>query len=136
MRRTIGLDSANTEHPTMISLARRILPRLFCALTISAFAQTPDTGISIPNMDPTVHPGDNFYLYANGGYIANTKLPADRAAIGVFTGLSDLSFKRTASIIEDAAKSNAPAGSEQRKIADLYHSYMDEAAIESHGMPA
>jgi putative endopeptidase len=119
----------------MISLSRRIV-LLFCALTISAFAQMQDTGISIPNMDPAVRPGDNFYLYANGGYIARTKLPADRAAMGVFNTLLDLSFKQVASIIDDATKANAPAGSEERKIADLYKSYMDEAAIESHGMAA
>jgi putative endopeptidase len=120
--------------------ARRILPLLFCALAASvstqAHAASPDTGISIPSMDPAVRPGDNFYLYANGGFIARTKLPADRAAIGVFSVLSDLSFKQTASIIEDAAKANAPAGSDERKIADLYRSYMNEAAIESHGLPA
>jgi putative endopeptidase len=124
----------------MTSRTHRILPLLLCAFTASAathlYAQTPDTGISIENMDPSVRPGDNFYLYANGGYIARTKLPADRASIGVFTVLSDRSFKQTANIIEDAAKANAPAGSDERKIADLYHSYMDEAAIESHGLPA
>src|SRR6201985_1652937 len=101
------------EHNRMTSLTRRIFA-LLGALTLSAVlatAQTADTGISIPNMDPAVRPGDNFYLYANGGYIAHTKLPADRAAIGVFSVLSDQSFKQTASIIEDAAKSNAPAGS-------------------------
>ena len=87
-------------------------------------------------MDPAVRPGDNFYLYANGGFIAHTKLPPDRASIGVFNTLADLSFKQVASIIEDAAKANAPAGSDERKIADLYKSYMDEAAIESHGLPA
>ena len=85
-------------------------------------------------MDPSVRPGDNFYLYANGGYIARTKLPADRSSIGVFSILSDRSFEQIASIIEDTAKANAPAGSDERKIADLYHSYMDEAAIESHGL--
>ncbi len=117
----------------MTSLTRRILPLLLCALSISAVAQTQDTGISIPNMDPAIRPGDDFYLYANGGFIARTKLPPDRASIGVFSALSDLSFKQVASIIEDAAKANAPAGSNERKIGDLYHSYMDEAAIESHG---
>ena len=116
----------------MTSLTHRIL--LLCALALPTLAPAQDTGISIPNMDPAVRPGDDFYLYANGGFIARTKLPADRAAIGVFSTLSDLSFKQTASIIEDAAKSSAPAGSNERKIADLYHSYMDEAAIESHGM--
>jgi endothelin-converting enzyme/putative endopeptidase len=120
--------------------ARRILPLLFCALVasapIQAHAESPDTGISITNMDPAVRPGDNFYLYANGGFIARTKLPPDRAAIGVFSVLSDLSFKQTASIIEDAAKATAPAGSDERKIADFYRSYMNEAAIESHGLPS
>jgi putative endopeptidase len=127
----------------MISPTRRILSLLLCALAASVPSETsaqapaaPDTGISIPNMDPAVHPGDNFYLYANGGFISRTKLPADRSSIGVFSALSDLSFKQVASIIADAAKANAPAGSDERRIGDLYHSYMDEAAIESHGLPA
>jgi endothelin-converting enzyme/putative endopeptidase len=118
----------------MTSITRRILP-LFCILVISAFAQTRDTGIPVPNMDPAVRPGDNFYLYVNGGFIARTKLPADRASVDIFN-LRDLSFKQVASIIDDASKSNAPTGSDERKIADLYHSYMDEAAIESHGLTA
>ena len=122
----------------MKSLTRRVFPALLCALTLTVAAQTPsptqDTGISIPNMDPSVHPGDNFYLYANGGYVARTQLPADRAGLSVFSVLSDRSFEQVAAIISDAAKSNAPAGSNERKIADLYRSYMDEAAIESHGL--
>lgn len=132
----------------MTSLTARILPLLLCVFAALVPTQTQaqtaaatpsatqDTGISIPNMDPSVRPGDNFYLYANGGYIARTKLPADRSSIGVFSILSDRSFEQVASIIEDTAKANAPAGSDERKIADLYHSYMDEAAIESHGLTA
>ena len=127
----------------MKSLTRSILPLALYALTAASFAQPPapeSHGISIANMDTAVRPGDNFYLYANGGFIAHTKLPADRTSLGVFNALDDLSNKRVAGIIEDAAKSNAAAGPhkdpDQRKIADLYHSYMDEAAIESHGLPA
>jgi len=128
----------------MTNLTRAILPALFITiLAVPSPAQTSPTqthGISIANMDTAVRPGDNFYLYANGGFIAHTKLPADRVSLGVFNALDDLSNKRVAGIIEDAAKSNAAAGPhkdpDQRKIADLYHSYMDEAAIESHGLPA
>ena len=124
----------------MTNLTRAILPALFITiLAVPSPAQTSPTqthGISIANMDTAVRPGDNFYLYANGGYIARTKLPADRASLGVFTMLDDLSSKRIASIIDDAAKATAPANSDKRKIADLYHSYMDEAAIESHGLAA
>ena len=60
--------------------------------------------------------------------------PCRPCRLSVFSVLSDRSFEQVASIIYDAAKSNAPAGSNERKIADLYRSYMDEAAIESHGL--
>src|ERR1700678_314038 len=118
------------------SLMRGVLPIFFCAFAISAAAQTQDTGISVPDMDPAVRPGGNFYLYANGGYIARTILPPDRASIGVFSTLFDRSLKQVAGIIADTAKADAPAGSDERKIGDLYRSYLDEAAIESHGLAA
>jgi len=91
-------------------------------------------GISVANMDRSVTPGDNFFLYCNGDWIKRTELPPDRSRISVFSGLADLSDKRTAALIEEIAKSNASAGSGARKIADLYNSYMDEAAIEARGM--
>ena len=91
-------------------------------------------GIAVANIDPSVKPGDDFYRYANGGWIARTEIPADRAGIGVFSILADRSSKNVAAIIEEAAKSNAPAGSNARKIADLYNASMDETAIEARGM--
>ena len=108
------------------------------ALAFLAHAQQAERpaahGISIANMDPAVKPGDNFYLYANGGWLKRTVIPPDRSRIGISTTLSDLSNNRTRTLIEDAGKANAPAGSDTRKIADLYHSYMDEAGIESRGL--
>ncbi len=117
---------------TLLSIA---LLTLTSAIAPAQTAAPLAHGISIANMDTAVRPGDDFYLYANGGFLARTKLPPDRASIGVFSTLADLSFKQTATIIEDVAKANAAPGSNERKIADLYHSYMDEAAIESHGLP-
>jgi putative endopeptidase len=91
-------------------------------------------GIVVANMDRSVKPGNDFYGYANGDWIKRTEIPPDRGSVGVFTSLDDLSNKRTAGLIEEAAKANAPAGSGVRKIADLYNSYMDEAAIEAKGL--
>ncbi len=87
-----------------------------------------------PTWTLPVKPGDDFYLYANGGWLKRTVIPPDRSSISVFTMLNDLSNQRTRTLIEDAGKANAPAGSDTRKVADLYHSYMDEAGIESHGL--
>ena len=98
-------------------------------------ASKPTThGINVANVDRSVIPGDNFYLYANGDWIKRTVIPADRAGIGVFSTLDDRANKNTAALIQESAKANAPAGSEARKIADLYNSYMDEAAIEANGL--
>jgi putative endopeptidase len=110
------------------------------ALAFAIFAQAqpaeqPAThGIAIANMDPSVKPGDNFYLYANGGWMKRAVIPPDRSHISVFDGLNDSSQKRTRTLIEAAAKATASAGSNTRKIADLYHSYMDLAGIESRGL--
>jgi putative endopeptidase len=91
-------------------------------------------GIVLSNMDRSVKPGDDFDEYSNGGWIKRTEIPPDRSRIGVFSALDDLSNKRTAGLIQEAGKANAPAGSNLRKIADLYNSYMDEAAIEANGL--
>ncbi|HTP69391.1 MAG TPA: M13 family metallopeptidase [Dongiaceae bacterium] len=100
-------------------------------------AQEPATeshGIAVSNMDRSVKPGDDFYLYANGNWIKRTEIPPDRARIGVFTKLDELSSKRTSALIEEAAKGNAASGAGARKIADLYNSYVDEAGIEAKGL--
>src|SRR3974390_2402739 len=95
----------------------------------------PEThGIAAASMDRSVKPGDDFYLYANGDWIKRTEIPPDRARIGVFSRLDEVSSKRTADLIAEAAKGNAAAGTGARKIADLYNSYMDEAGIEAKGL--
>ena len=109
-------------------------------LVCATFSQEPAAnepkthGIQVANLDRSVKPGDDFYLYANGDWIKRTKIPNDRAGVGVFTILDDLANKRTADLIQEVSKANGAAGSPERKIADLYNSYMDEKAIEAKGL--
>jgi putative endopeptidase len=101
--------------------------------TVTA-ASVVKPGIAVANIDRAAKPGDDFYMYSNGDWIKRTEIPPDRAGVGVFTKLDTESNKRTAALIAEAAKSNPPAGSNARKIADLYNSYMDEAGIEAKGL--
>jgi endothelin-converting enzyme/putative endopeptidase len=107
-------------------------------LTLPLLTRAEDTaanhGIAVSSIDMSVRPGDDFYHYANGSWINRTELPADRASLGAFNLLVDRSNKRVASLIEEAAKSNPAPGTDNRRIADLYRSYMDEQAIEAHGL--
>ena len=133
-----------TLSPRSGRIACALVASLLIAAALSARAQnatpttpataTPTHGIALDNMDTAVQPGDNFYLYANGAWVNRTQIPADRAGYGVFTVLSDLSTKRTNELIEDAAKSNSPAGTNASKIADLFNAYMDEKGIETLGL--
>jgi putative endopeptidase len=106
----------------------------FLGLNAQDSPKQENHGIATSDMDRSVKPGDDFYEYANGAWLKRTEIPPDRASVGVFANLVDISNKRTAALIEEAAKSNAPAGSGSRKIADLYNSYMDEAGIEAKGL--
>jgi putative endopeptidase len=108
-----------------------------------AFAQNstePEShGIVVASMDRSVKPGDDFYRYANGEWIKRTQLPLDSGYIAIDGWLRDdlsneLSRKRSADLIQEAIKANAPTGSNLRKIADLYLSYMNEAEIETRGL--
>jgi len=77
-----------------------------CVLAAAMTARAQDApaqakhGITVANMDRSVKPGDDFYQYANGDWIKRTEIPPDRAGVGVFTKLADLSNKRTAALIE------------------------------------
>ena len=86
------------------------------ALSFLAHAQPAEQssthGIAVANMDPSIKPGDNFYLYANGGWMKRTAIPPDRGWTDLFQTLADLSDKRTLAIIEEAGKANAPRGFE------------------------
>jgi putative endopeptidase len=125
----------NFPRHAFISAAACAFLALLPLVAITRDAVTPEThGIVVANMDRSVKPGDDFYRYTNGEWIRRNEIPPDRGEVGVFTSLADLSNKRTAGLIEEAAKSNAPAGSNIRKTADLYTSFMNEAAIEAKGL--
>jgi putative endopeptidase len=91
-------------------------------------------GFDTAGMDRSVNPGDNFYDYANGSWTKNTPIPADKPLWGGFVVLDELSTQRTRDVIEAAAKTDAPAGSVERKVGDFYASFMDEPAIEAKGI--
>jgi len=90
--------------------------------------------IDVAGMNRSVQPGDDFFAYANGGWLERTQIPPDRGTAGIWADLAQRATADTREIVERAAASNPPAGSDERKIADYYASYMDEAGIEAKGL--
>jgi putative endopeptidase len=90
-------------------------------------------GVDVEGMDVHIKPGDDFYRYANGTWLARSEIPADRATWGTGAMLAELTNKRVAELIQNAAE-HAAAGSDARKVGDFYSTYMDDAAIEAKGI--
>src|SRR5258706_1391119 len=95
-------------------------------------AETP--GIDVAGMDPSVAPGDDFFAFANGTWLKSAEIPADRSTWGTVGEMRELTDQRTAELIRSAVTAATAPGSETRKIADYYSSYMDEAGIEAKGL--
>jgi len=90
--------------------------------------------VDVEGLDRSVAPGDDFYAYANGAWLKATEIPADRSSWGTAAIVAERTAKRTRELVTDAAKADAPAGSETRKVGDYYASFMDEAGIEAKGL--
>ncbi|HVN46721.1 MAG TPA: M13 family metallopeptidase [Steroidobacteraceae bacterium] len=124
-----------------MSLTRAVLSGLRLAgLSVAALcvagrclAGTLDPGLDFAGIDRSVAPGDDFFRYANGNWLAKTEIPSDRASWGSGAELTELTLKRTAELIR-AADASGAAGSDARRIGDYYSAYMDAARIEQRGL--
>ena len=83
------------------------------------------SGIIKQNMDLTIKPGDDFFTYVNGTWLANTEIPADKSNHGGFSILRDEAQDDVMAIIRSSAKGDFVAGSDEQKVGGLYSSYMD-----------
>ncbi len=91
------------------------------------------SGLLLAHMDTDVRPGDDFNAYVNGGWIDTAAIPADKPGYGIGTMLNDQAQEQVKAIIEQAAEGDFPAGSDEQKVGDLYHSYMDMETRNSLG---
>jgi len=122
----------------------RLSAALAAALLGAACTSTPSAeapraaaplppGIDSAGMDASVAPGDDFYAYANGGWLKATPIPPDKSSYGSGSILSDKTRQQTVALIQAAAK-DAGATAEARKVGDFYASFMDDAGIEAKGL--
>ncbi|WP_144670416.1 M13-type metalloendopeptidase [Arthrobacter sp. U41] len=94
----------------------------------------PLSGIALSNIDSSVRPQDDLYQHVNGTWLKSTEIPDDRPLEGTFTALRDGSELAVKEIIEDAAAHGADSTGIERKIGDLYNSFLDEAGVEAKGL--
>ncbi|GAB4516742.1 MAG: M13 family metallopeptidase [Amphiplicatus sp.] len=103
------------------------------AETAAAGPELGAWGIETQHIDESVKPGDDFYRHVNAGWLDTFQIPDEFSSYGSFTVLFERSEERVKKIIEEAAAANAPAGSPEQKIGDLYAAFLDVEAIDAKG---
>jgi len=86
------------------------------------------------NLDTTVSPAEDFFQYANGGWIKKNPIPNDQATWGIGNLVNEENLNRLKSINEKAAAATATKGTADQKIGDFWKTAMDSAKIEGLGL--
>src|ERR1700742_4117940 len=108
-----------------------------CAVPLTVLATAPapkkDDGLHPDWIDKSVDPTQDFFDYANGGWMKAHPIPGDHSSFGSFDILYDHNQDVLREVVEQASKQKAKPGSDAQKVADFYSAGMDEKAIEAAG---
>ena len=96
--------------------------RLSATLTAAAPTSTP-SGLDLAAIDRSVAPGDDFFRYANGAWLAQTEIPADRSSFGVGPASDELTRKRTVDLIQGRRPDRAGGTPTPPRWATYYAAY-------------
>jgi len=96
--------------------------------------QTEDVGLDLSTIDNSVRPQDDFYNFVNGSWMKTAKIPADKSTWGSFNKLAEDTDNNSMTILNSLLKDEYPAGSEGKKIQDLYGTYMDMTKRNADGI--
>jgi putative endopeptidase len=92
-------------------------------------------GFDLAGMDTSTKPGDDFFRFTNGHWVATTDIPADRTWMGVVPQLRILSEERMKKLVgELEARDAASLSPEERQLRDFFDAYVDTKAIEAAGL--
>ncbi|QYM79844.1 M13 family metallopeptidase [Horticoccus luteus] len=96
--------------------------------SVAAFA-----AIDPKNFDPAVKPQDDFYQFANGGWLKNNPVPPAYSRWGAFYEVNETNLAALHTVLEQASRAEHPNAIE-KLVGDFYASGMDEAAIDAAGL--
>ncbi len=90
-------------------------------------------GIDVSDMDLTVSPAQDFYKYADGGWIKKHPLKPEYARFGSFDALRENNVERLNALFAEMATMSPAKGTTDQKIVDLYKQGLDSTRRNAEG---
>jgi putative endopeptidase len=103
-------------------------------VSLSPLAASAAQNVNPQDMDRSVKPGDDFYRFANGGWLKAIATPAGQPSYGTSAMLMEKTSERVRNLIQESATAGAAKGSITQKVGDYYAAFMDEEGIEAKGL--
>jgi len=92
-------------------------------------------GLGLVDQDHSIRPGDNFFMYQNGGWFSRTEFTAQAPFSAYWNDLRKLSPRRLIAILtEVAADKSISSDSAAGKAGAFYRAFMDEKAAQEKGV--
>ncbi|MEM1271156.1 MAG: M13 family metallopeptidase [Bacteroidota bacterium] len=97
-------------------------------------AAVGDWGVETVHLSDSVAPGDNFYRYVNEGWIEQTEVPPGYSFFNEPWAVQEQVLDDVDVILQEAIQAGDAASPIQKRVADLYQSFLDTAAVEQRGL--
>ena len=108
-----------------------MIPVMMLAACQTKEAKAP--ALDPTDMDLTVAPGENFFLYANGGWMQKNPLKPEYARFGSFDVLREKNVEDLNALFSEMTEMNPEAGTVDQKIVDLYKQGLDSTRLNAEG---
>ena len=92
-----------------------------------------DKGIDLENMDTSYVPGDDFYMYATGGWQKANPIPDENSRYGTFDKLRENNQEQLQGLIEELGSKDHKQGTNAQKVGTLYSIGIDEGKLNAEG---
>jgi putative endopeptidase len=116
-------------------LLRLQLLTIVALLALATLAALPSSQVAnTQDIDRSVKPGQDFYRYANGGWLKTASIPAGQSSLDIRAMLAERNTQRVRDLIRDAAATHPSVGTIAQKVGDYYASFVDQNAIDAKGL--
>lgn len=106
-----------------------------CGAGQQAAEQAPlRSGVDLDALDRSTRPQDDFYQFANGGWLDSTEIPTIYTGYTVYHEVNERVEEALRGIIELAAAESGLKGTEAQQVGDIYASWMDVDTINAAGV--
>lgn len=114
-------------------MKKRLSLSLLLLLALAGVQTALAQKVHITDIDTSVKPGDDFFMYVNGKWYNSVEIPSTQSGVGSYSFLNFPQRVRMQGILDSVSAAKNPAGSIEQKVADFYASGMDIATINKRG---